>query len=264
MSKLFLMAGTKGGIGKTLVATLLADLSADAGYRSVLFDCDEENKSLFHAMSGRKVDQILERYSLEAEFGNDNFPLDRVLNRLFEIEQNKEHYPGENVFVIDLKAGSTCKMLEWMKLFPFPMLPELNVELYIVGIVTGDPDSLMTYLPWLKEFEVRAGQGLVRFLTILNQVDGNGREQFQRYLKPYLEKKLPDAPVIPLENLSRGYMTLIRAAGTSYGQIGREGAPQIPELGFMGTYRIQNEFEKIRQRFASLLPPAVETVGEHE
>ena len=116
MSKLFLMAGTKGGIGKTLVATLLADISADAGYRSVLFDCDEENKSLFHAMSGRKVDQILERYSLEAEFGNDNFPLDRVLNRLFEIEQNKEHYPGENVFVIDLKAGSTCKMLEWMKL----------------------------------------------------------------------------------------------------------------------------------------------------
>ena len=28
--------------------------------------------------------------------------------------------------------------------------------------------------------------------------------------------------------------------------------------------KYQNEFEKIRQRFASLLPPAVETVGEHE
>lgn len=33
MSKLFLMAGTKGGIGKTLVATLLADfpLTPDIG-----------------------------------------------------------------------------------------------------------------------------------------------------------------------------------------------------------------------------------------
>ena len=122
MSKLFLTAGTKGGIGKTLGATLLADAASDAGYRSVLFDCDEENRSLFNAMSGRRIEQVLERYNLEENYSVDKFPLDRVANRIFQIEKDKEHYPGENVFGIDLKAGSTYKMLEWMKLFPFEIV----------------------------------------------------------------------------------------------------------------------------------------------
>ena len=46
MSKLFIMAGTKGGIGKSLAASLLADVALDCKYRPVLFDCDDENRSL--------------------------------------------------------------------------------------------------------------------------------------------------------------------------------------------------------------------------
>ena len=46
MSKLFIMAGTKGGIGKSLAASLLADVALDCKHRPVLFDCDDENRSL--------------------------------------------------------------------------------------------------------------------------------------------------------------------------------------------------------------------------
>lgn len=263
MSKLFLMAGTKGGIGKTLVATLLADAASDAGYRSVLFDCDEENKSLFNAMNGRCIEQVLERYNLEENSSVDKFPLDRVANRIFQIENDKEHYPGENVFGIDLKAGSTYKMLDWMKLFPFEVFHEQGVEVYIVGIVTNDPDTLMTYLPWIKQFDLQARNGLVNFLTVLNQVEGTEMPEYHKYLKPYLEKKLPCAPVVILENLSRRYMTIIRSAKTSYGQVGREGREPIPELGIMGIYRIQHEFIDIKKRLASLFT-AVDAGGGRE
>ena len=260
MSKLFLMAGTKGGIGKTLVATLLADAASDAGYRSVLFDCDEENKSLFNAMSNRCVEQILERYNLEENSSVDKFPLDRVANRIFQIESDKEHYPGENVFGIDLKAGSTYKMLDWMKLFPFEVFQEQGVEVYIVGIVTNDSDSVMTYLPWIKQFDLQARNGLVNFLTVLNRIEGSEMPAYHKYLKPYLEKKLSNAPVVILENLNRQYMMVIRAAKTSYGRVGRAGQTPIPELQPSGSYRIQHEFINIKKNLAFLFP-AIDASG---
>ena len=46
MSQFYLVAGTKGGIGKTFAATLLADSAFDLGRRIVLFDCDDENSTL--------------------------------------------------------------------------------------------------------------------------------------------------------------------------------------------------------------------------
>ena len=112
MSKLFIMAGTKGGIGKTLVATLFADAATDLGYRTVLFDCDDENHSFYNAMKTRTVkEQILDEVVLEVNTEND-FPLDKVMNKIIAVESDKKQYPGDNIYIIDLKAGSTSKMLE--------------------------------------------------------------------------------------------------------------------------------------------------------
>ena len=47
-----MIAGTKGGIGKTLIATFLADIASEHGFRPVLFDCDNENHSLSNACGG--------------------------------------------------------------------------------------------------------------------------------------------------------------------------------------------------------------------
>jgi len=259
MSKLFLMAGTKGGIGKTLAATLLADAASDAGYRSVLFDCDEENESLFNAMSGRSVEQILERYNLEENTAGNSFPLDMVMDRIFQIENDKEHYPGENVFGIDMKAGSSYTTLEWMKLFPFELLHEFSMDVYIVGVTTSDLDSLMTFLPWLLEFESQYKAGLVKFLVIRNQVDGNDEVQYREILASYMEKKMPDALMLSLNNLNRMYMAAIRRARTSYGRVGREPVA-IPNMGLMSIFRCQSEFSAIKKALAPLFP-AIEANG---
>ena len=121
----------------------------------------------------------------------------------------------------------------------------------------------MTYLPWLKQFDSEARHGLVNFLTVLNLVEGSEMQEYHKYLEPYLEKKLSGAPVVTLENLNRRYMTVIRSAKTSYGQVGREGREPIPELGVSGIFRIQREFIGIKKKLAFLFP-AVDAGGEGE
>ena len=46
MKTFYLIAGTKGGIGKTFIATLLADMALQSGKKVVLYDCDDENHTL--------------------------------------------------------------------------------------------------------------------------------------------------------------------------------------------------------------------------
>ncbi len=252
MSTLFIMAGTKGGIGKTLVATLLADAATDFGYRTVLFDCDDENHSFYNAMKTRTVkDQLLEEIVLEVNAEND-FPLDDVMNIIFAVESDKKQFPGDNIYVIDLKAGSTAKMLDWMQAFPFDLLRTINLEMNIVGVVTKDPDSVSTYLPWLMTFESHYNNKLLQFVTIRNEVEGQTMETYINVLEPVLRKNFPDSPVITIHNLSRNYLSLFRKLNTSYGRVGREKEIDLRELGQMGVIRCQNEFNSIKEQFAPL------------
>ena len=252
MSKLFIMAGTKGGIGKTLVATLLADAATDFGYRTILFDCDDENHSFYNAMKTRTVkDQLLEEAVLEVNTEND-FPLDNVMNTIMRIETNKEQYPGDNIYVIDLKAGSTAKMLDWMQAFPFDILRTINLEMNIVGVVTKGPDSILTYLPWFKAFKSHIKDKKLQIITIRNEVDGKSMEQFHEILEPFLSKHCPDSPVITIHNLSRNYLSLFRKLNTSYGRVGREKEIDLRELGQMGVIRCQNEFNSIKEQLTPL------------
>ena len=252
MSKLFIMAGTKGGIGKTLVATLFADAATDFGYRTVLFDCDDENHSFYNAMKTRTVkEQILDEVVLEVNTEND-FPLDKVMNKIIAVESDKKQYPGDNIYIIDLKTGSTSKMLDWMQAFPFDLLHMKNLKVNVIGVVTNDPDSVTTYIPWFKTFKPYIEEKKLEIITILNEVDGKSMQQFHATLEPYLVKNFPDSPVIILQNLSRNYLTLFRELNTSYGRIGKEKEIDLSKLGWMGIIRCQNEFKVIKEHLAPI------------
>ena len=84
MSKFVMIAGTKGGIGKTLIATFLADIASEHGFRPVLFDCDNENHSLSNACGGVPEFELADIDPESAE--ETDYPLDSAVNRIAELE----------------------------------------------------------------------------------------------------------------------------------------------------------------------------------
>ncbi len=250
MSKLFIMAGTKGGIGKSLVAGFLADIAYDQKYRCVIFDCDDENRTLSHAYEENASDVIVHAIEMR-EHARRTFPLDAIVNLMVRIEQDKKHYPGENAFIIDMKAGTSAGTMDWLNNFPFLELKVAGIESNIVGVVTAEIDSCTTLLPWLRVFLKENMATMVRFSIIKNEIAGDDFEFFDRSVREVMILAKVPCFVGTLFDWGSTYQKVIQENNSSYGRIAT-GRNRIEKLGFMDEHRIRSYYADVSKVFAPL------------
>ena len=151
---LIFIAGTKGGVGKSFASVMLAGAALDLGLSLRMYDTDNENRTLSTLMKTncRFLDE------------HETYPLDEVVNSLYESSP-------VSVTIVDMKAGTSRSTQEWFLSVPWDAVRKIDVDVYVAGCVTSDPDSVRTFGPWLDYF--RRIDFPVHFLLIKNAKEGD-------------------------------------------------------------------------------------------
>jgi len=169
-SKLIFIAGTKGGVGKSFASVMLSGAAMDLELSLTVYDTDNENRTICELMPNQStfLDELQEQY-----------PLDTVINGLFSKFRS-------DVTIVDMKAGTSRSTQEWFLSVPWDMLKDADVDVYVVGCVTSDPDSVRTFVPWLNYF--RNIDFPVQYLIVKNEKDGDHFYTCASLLEPAMEK----------------------------------------------------------------------------
>jgi hypothetical protein len=167
---LIFIAGTKGGVGKSFTAIMLAGAAMDLGLSLTVYDTDNENRTLGVLMPEQStfLDETSEQY-----------PLDEVINGLFADTCS-------DVTIVDMKAGTSRSTQEWFLSVPWDDLQNADIDVYVVGCITSDPDSVRTFVPWLTYF--RDINLTVHFLIVKNLMDGDHFFSYSSLLEPAMKK----------------------------------------------------------------------------
>ncbi len=167
---LIFIAGTKGGVGKSFTSIMLAGAAMDLGLSLTVYDTDNENRTLGVLMPEQStfLDETREQY-----------PLDGVINGCFSDTLS-------DVTIVDMKAGTSRSTQGWFLSVPWEDLQNADIDVYVVGCVTSDPDSVRTFVPWLTYF--RDINLTVNFLIVKNLMDGDNLFTYYSLLEPAMEK----------------------------------------------------------------------------
>lgn len=167
---LIFIAGTKGGVGKSFATIMLAGAARDMALPLKVFDTDNENRTVY---------ELLKEDTEFLDETTDQYPLDNVINSLYSQSPSL-------VTIVDMKAGTSRSTQEWFASVPWEALREVDVDVYVAGCITSDPDSVRTFVPWLDYF--RQIDFPVEYLIIKNEKDGDYFLSCNTLLEPAMQK----------------------------------------------------------------------------
>ena len=174
IKNVWLTAGTKGGVGKTIAAIYFTNVLDDLERNPVLVDCDNENATFSRFM--RKRTKNIDP--------NKEFAMDEIISI---IENGKS-----NDYVMDLRAGSGTLTLKWLEGVPFDFLQKEGIVFNLLCCVTSDPDSVQTYLNWAEKVEHK-----MNYVLVFNEKDGTDFEYYEEHAKKFETLLKPKKIIIP-------------------------------------------------------------------
>ena len=216
MSKVHLIGGEKGGVGKSMVARLLAQYLIDNDMPWVGFDTDRSHGSLMRFYSHYATPVLVERYEA----------LDKIIEDAVE-------NPGRRVLV-DLAAQTHDPLVRWMDDSGVLDMADLSgVELTYWHVLDSGRDSVDLLARLLDRFGQRLHYVLVR-----NQLRGDDFSQLDR--SGQLERAIGlGAKVIDIKRLHDSVVQKIDAKNSSFWAAKNGGAIDGPGLGLMERQRLK-------------------------
>jgi hypothetical protein len=226
MTNIHLIGGEKGGVGKSLVARLLAQYMIDNDIPFLGFDSDQSHGALLRFYSGYASPVLIDSYeSLDAivEATTDN-PERRVL--------------------VDLAAQTQERLTQWMDDSQLlEVATELGLHIRYWHVMDAGKDSV----DLLKRLLDRHGAKL-NYVLVLNQIRG---DDF-RILDKSGEKERAlslGAAVVHLKRLHEVSMIKIDASSTSFWAVANKGDGDTSGLGLLERQRVKvwlrNAFSEI-------------------
>ena len=223
MKKIIITAGTKGGTGKSLGATLIYSWLKEKKVRVTAFDGDNENSTLC-------------RFIPEAGFVDmrQANAIDQILDPLIQ--------DTADVVLMDSRAGTSDEFLEWLRSIGVEEIQkELGCAITIVVTVTSTMDTVEQLKRWTDELKNK-----VRWLIVRNTVAGeptiydtsNLRKQILEELKGK-EMTLPKFMEMLVQALDKASLT-IHAGSVS------------PTLSFVHRSRCKSILPAIAQQLNSI------------
>jgi hypothetical protein len=146
MSTIIFTAGAKGGTGKSTAVRFLITYLRENGFSPMLFDMDDESKTLSRFFPESRKVKIVESFSHDVL-------VDNIL-------------AGEKLIVADLKGGTGIDTLDWWLNLPFEELTD--IRFICVGAITSSPDSVQSFMNWVAGLKNR-----VSYVVFKNQKDGD-------------------------------------------------------------------------------------------
>jgi hypothetical protein len=216
-TKIHLIGGEKGGVGKSMVSRLLAQYFIDQQLPFVGFDTDRSHGALLRFYAGYASPVLIDRYEA----------LDHIVEAAVE-------QPGRRVLV-DLAAQTHEPLVTWMEdSGVLDMAAEAGFALNYWHVMDSGRDSVDLLSRLLDRFGTRLNYVLVR-----NQLRGDDFSQLEQ--SGQLDRALGlGAKVVAIKHLHDAVAQKIDARNSSFWAAVHGGAtPEGPGLGLMERQRLK-------------------------
>jgi hypothetical protein len=230
MTNIHLIGGEKGGVGKSVVARLLAQYFIDHSIPFLGFDSDRSHGALLRFYAGYASAVVIDRYE----------SLDAIVEAAAE-------QPGRRVLV-DLAAQTQEPLMKWMEESQLlEVAPEIGLQIRYWHVMDSGKDCVDLLKLLLDRYERR-----LSYVIVQNQLRG---DQFD-ILKAsgLLERAVAlDAKVVVIKRLQEAAMTKIDGTSSSFWAATQKADAGAAPLGILE-----------RQRVRSWLTSAYEAIGAVE
>jgi hypothetical protein len=215
-SALHLIGGEKGGVGKSVVARLLAQYFIDHSIPFVGFDTDRSHGALmrFYADYASLIE--VESYSA----------LDAIVEAAVEL-------PGRRVLV-DLAAQTHDALVQWMdESGVLEVAAESGVAVNYWHVMDAGRDSVDLLQRLLDRFE-----GRLRYVLVLNQLRGDDFAQLEKSGQLVRAQAL-GARIVRLKHLQDAVLRKIDGANASFWAARTMPGNEGPKLGLLERQRLK-------------------------
>ena len=216
VSKIHLIGGEKGGVGKSMMSRLLAQYFIDQQLPFVGFDTDRSHGSLLRFYAEFASPALVDRYEA----------LDRIIEAAVE-------QPGRRVLV-DLAAQTQEPLVRWMEESGVLDMADLSgIALYYWHVMDSGRDSVDLLERLLDRFGQR-----VHYVLVRNQLRGDDFGQLERSGQLDRARGL-GGRVIDIRRLHDAVVQKIDARNASFWAAKHNSAIDGPGLGLMERQRLK-------------------------
>lgn len=214
LSRIHLIGGEKGGVGKSMVSRLLAQYFIDQQLPFVGFDTDRSHGALLRFYAGFASPVLIDRYEA----------LDHIVETAIE-------KPGQRVLV-DLAAQTHEPLVKWMEESGvLDMAGESGFKLTYWHVMDSGRDSVNLLTRLLDRFGTR-----LNYVLVQNQLRGDDFSQLEK--SGQLERALGlGAKVIAIKRLHDNVVQKIDANNVSFWAAKNSG--DVSSLGLMERQRLK-------------------------
>jgi hypothetical protein len=226
MSKIHLVGGEKGGVGKSVVARVVAQYLIDNGIPFLGFDTDRSHGSLLRFYTDYASPVVVDSYE----------SLDTIVETAGE-------NPDKRILV-DLAAQTQAPLEKWMEESGvLETAEELGLSFHYWHVMDSGKDSV----DLLKKLLDRFGSRL-NYVIVLNQLRGENFDIFEKSGEKQRALEL-NARIISLRKLHEPVINKIDAASTSFWAAKNRSESDVKGLGILERQRVKvwlrNAYEEI-------------------
>jgi len=226
MSKIHFIGGEKGGVGKSVVARVVAQYMIDNNMPFLGFDTDRSHGSLLRFYSDYASPVIADSYE----------SLDTIIESATE-------QPDKRVLV-DLAAQTHGPLVKWMdESGVLEMAGDLGLTLTYWHVMDSGKDSV----DLLKKLMDRFGSRL-SYVIVLNQLRGEEFDILEQSGEKLRAREF-GAKFVTLKKLHEGVITKIDAGSTSFWAAKHRSETDVKGLGLLERQRVKywlkNAYEEI-------------------
>jgi hypothetical protein len=215
MTNIHLIGGEKGGVGKSLVARILAQYMIDKELPFLGFDTDRSHGALMRFYAGYASPILVDRYEA----------LDSIIEAAVE-------QPGRRILV-DLAAQTHDPLVKWMDdAGVVNLADEMGLVLHYWHVMDSGKDSV----DLLKKLLDRFGTGL-KYVLVRNQVRGNDFSVLEQSGEQARAQAL-DAKIVSVKRLHEGVINRIDSGSSSFWKA-KTSEKDSSGLGLMDRQRVK-------------------------
>ena len=215
-SAIHLIGGEKGGVGKSVIARLLAQYFIDHQLAFTGFDTDRSHGALMRFYKDYASPVLVDRFEA----------LDAIVESAIE-------HPGQRVLV-DLAAQTHDPLVRWMdESGVLELAAESGVQIHYWHVMDAGRDSVDLLERLLDRFEDR-----LQYVLVLNELRGDDFGNLERSGQ-FERAKALGARVVRLKHLQDAVLRKIDAANSSFWAARTMASNEGPKLGLLERQRLK-------------------------
>ncbi len=227
MTHINFIGGEKGGVGKSLMARVLAQYFIDHQQPFLGFDSDKSHGALLRFYADYTAPVIVDRYE----------SLDRIIEAANSDRDRR--------ILVDLAAQTQAALTQWMDDSDlFDLAAELGLGLRYWHVMDSGRDSVDLLRVLLDRFGSR-----LNYVLVLNQVRGDDFDILENSGQKQRALDL-GAKIMPLKHLHEPSMIKIDATSSSFWAATQSGIEH--ELGLLERQRVKSWLKRAYQEIDSL------------